>query len=53
MYLPAFYMVKEFMQAVNEVGTGEKGEYGSANVISDVSPMEIGKSKGGMDIKSG
>jgi len=41
MYLPAFYMVKEFMQAVNEVGTGEKGEYGSANVISDVSPMEI------------
>lgn len=43
MYLPAFYVVKEFMQAVNDVGTGEKGEYGSAKTLTDVSPVEIGK----------
>ncbi|GMH46629.1 hypothetical protein TrRE_jg11959, partial [Triparma retinervis] len=41
MYLPAFYVVKEFMHAVNDVGTGEKGEYGSAKNITDVSPVEI------------
>ena len=43
MYLPAFYVVKEFMQAVSDVGTGEKGEYGSAKTLTDVSPVEIGK----------
>jgi len=41
MYLPSFYVVKEFMQAVNEVGTGEKGEYGSAKSITDFSFVEI------------